>query len=308
VPLPRGDPLTPPSPARQGLDRLSLYFAAAATRQGVLARRVLGQPAQDEETLIGRLINDMENDFVADRAGVGAVVPMIWRAHELLDLGQSPDHPECGRIMARMLTLQAQPGAFSQGCSRSRHSHRVCEHFISGFFSPAPPEQRVAPVMLPNGKVFRAEPAARFAVSCLALRAALRGRLDNRASVERHLVSLMQLSEQWSEWNGYFAGDAIIAGIHALASMSGLRPDISARLTSIIAEHQAPDGGWPGADLYATLEALLALGTPEARTSVRRAVPLLLSRQRLDGSFGSTAPQERSLIALRALIWAEPDS
>jgi hypothetical protein len=289
------------------LQRLSLYFAAAATRQGVLARRLLGQPAADEDILIGRLIQQMENESVGEGSGGGAVVPMIWRAHELLDLGRGPDHPECGRIMGRMLALQSQPGAFSQGCSRSRHSHRVCEHFISDFFSPAPPEQRLAPVMLPNGKVFRAEPAARFAVSCLALRAALRGRLDNRASIERHFVSLVQLSEQWTDWSGYFAGDAIVAGIHAVASVSSLRPDVSSRLTSIIASHQAPDGGWPGADLFPTLEALLALGTPEARACIRRAVPLLLSRQRLDGSFGSTAPQERSLIALRALIWAEAD-
>jgi hypothetical protein len=30
-------------------------------------------------------------------------------------------------------------------------------------------------------------------------------------------------------------------------------------------------------------------------------------RQRLDGSFGSTAQQERALIALRSLIWAEQE-
>jgi hypothetical protein len=159
--------------------------------------------------------------------------------------------------------------------------------------------------MLPNGKVFRAEPAARFAVSCLALRAALRGRLDNRASVERHFVSLLQLSEQWSDWNGYFAGDAIVAGIHALACVTKLRAEVASRLAGVIASHQGPDGTWPNADLFATLEALLALGTPEALAAVRRAIPPLLSRQRIDGSFGATAQQERALIALRALIWAE---
>jgi hypothetical protein len=44
-----------------------------------------------------------------------------------------------------------------------------------------------------------------------------------------------------------------------------------------------------------------------AQEAVRRAVPALLSRQRLDGSFGTTAQQERALIALRALLWAEPE-
>jgi hypothetical protein len=38
---------------------------------------------------------------------------------------------------------------------------------------------------------------------------------------------------------------------------------------------------------------------------MRRAVPALLARQRIDGSFGATAQQERALIALRSLLWSE---
>jgi hypothetical protein len=270
----------------------------------VLARRTLGHPAPDDEALVRDLIEDMETE-VPDGGSAGAVVPMIWRAHELMDLGCEGDEPGCRDIMEWVMALQERPGAFNQGCSRTRHAHRVCEHFISGFFSPAPLEQRVAPVMIPNGKVFRAEPAARFAISCFALRAALRARFDSRP-VEQHLASLLQLKEQWKDWNGYFAADTIVAGIHALAFVSQSRGTHSP-LAAMIAAHQADDGTWPTGDLFHTLEALLALGTTEAQAAVRRAVPALLTRQRFDGSFGTTAQQERALIALRSLIWAEQE-
>jgi hypothetical protein len=289
---------------RDGIERLRRFFSPARTRQGILARRVLGEPAADDLDLAQSLVDQMQRESRSDGSVVGAVVPTIWRAHELLDLG-GPEQEECRKVVNWVLGLQEKPGAFSLGCSPTRHSHQVCEHFISGFFSPAPPEQRLAPVMLPNGKVFRAEPAARFAISCLALRAALRSRMDSDPAVERHLASLLRLQEQWTDWNGYFAGDTIVSGVHALALVPRSHRDLGDRLTSIIVAQQAPDGTWSHADLFHTLETLVALNTLEAREAVRRAVPALLSRQREDGSFGTTARQERALIALRALVWAE---
>ena len=178
----------------------------------------------------------------------GAAVATIWRAHELLDLGCAGDQAGTVRVMGWVLGLQSKPGAFSEGCSPPRHAHRACEHFISGFFSPAPPMQRFAPVMFPNGKVFRAEPAARFAVSCLALRAALRGRMEQRPEVAQHLASLVQLQEQWDDWGGYFAPDTIVAGIHALAFAADMHREVLPRLARSVAANQAEDGTWTHAD------------------------------------------------------------
>jgi len=289
---------------QDGIDRLQLFFAELSTRQGVLARQALGQPAPGDEVLARRLVDDMRAETGMDGSISGAVVATVWRAHELLDLGCKGDHAGTVRVMGWVLGLQSKPGAFSEGCSPPRHAHRACEHFISGFFSPAPPMHRFAPVMFPNGKVFRAEPAARFAISCLALRAALRGRMENRPGVEQHLLSLFQLQEQWDDWSGYFAPDMIVAGIHTLAFAAEAHQEILPRLAGAVAGNQSEDGTWANADLFHTLEALLAIGTRDAQATVRRAVPALFARQRIDGSFGSTAQQERALIALRALIWA----
>jgi hypothetical protein len=286
----------------EAIEQLRLYFAPLKTRQGILGRQLLGQPAAEDDAVKRDLLQRMEADYRADGTFSGGVVGMVWRAHELLDL-DAADEPQFARVMDWLLHLQGKAGSFSEGCTPARHSYTACEHFLSGFFSPAPPEQRIAPVMLPNGKVFRAEPAARFALSCLALRATLRAGLAERHAVDRHVVSLIHLQKSAPARTGYFAPDVIVAGIHALAYVTGPRrremPQLASLMPTISEEPRDT------VDLFQWIETLLAIGTPEAQLLLRQLLPTLLSRQRADGSFGSTAQQERSLIALRALIWVE---
>jgi hypothetical protein len=292
------------SPAH-ALDRLVLYFGREQTRQGILARSEIGQPNPGDPELACRMVGQVAAEVRPDGSVGGAPVTTIWRAHELLDLGSDPTAPPLAPVLRWVMALQDKPGGFGEGCDRERHARRLCEHFVIGFFAPAPPEQRLAPVTLPNGKVYRAEPAARFALSCLALRVALRSGHRDRAGVRRHLTSLACLAEQWTTWSGYFAPDLIVASLHALALAGEDKVPVARRLTALVAAHQAEDGGWPNADLFHVLEVLRATGSPAALAAVRRAVPALVARQRPDGTFGSTARQERALIALRAFHWAE---
>jgi hypothetical protein len=299
--------MAPPTGTVEAIEQLRLYFAPLATRQGILGRKALGEPAPGDEALARELVDRLLAEIQGDGSVNGAAVGTIWRAHELLDLGCPTDQSPWSRLIRWVADLQRRPGAFSQGCTPARHSYRACEHFISGFFSPAPPEQRIAPIMLPNGKVFRAEPAARFAISCLALRAALRGGLATHQQIEQHTMSLIQLQPQWEDWNGYFAPDVIASGVHSLACASPAHRRMVPQLGQSLVAHQAEDGTWPNADLFHLIDALLAVGTAGAHAAVRRAVPALLLRQRADGSFGATAQQERALIGLRALLWAEQE-
>ena len=289
------------------LERLALYFGVARTRQGILARAVLDTPGAGDSALAQELASAMSAELRRDGTIMGGSLPTIWRAHELLDLGRDATDPALVRLLAWLMGRQGQPGAYGEGCDKARHAQRVCEHWARGFFSPAPAEVRVAPITLPNGKPFRVESAARFAISCLGLRAAFRAGLGDRPGMQQHLESLRLLAEQWTSWNGSFVPDVMVAGLHALALAGPAAGASVEQLVGMIAAHQAPDGLWPNADLFATLEALHATGLEAARTAVGRALPALAERQRADGTFGAMAQQERALIALRAFRWADPE-
>lgn len=286
------------------LDRLALYFRAESSRQGLLARAALGAPAPDDPGLARTLAVELEAGIRLDGTVAGAALPTIWRVHELCDLGRDGRDPAVATLMRQVLAMQDQPGAFGEGCDRERHAQRACEHYVQGFFSPAPPTVRLAPVTFPNGKAFRAEPAARFALSCLALRGVFRTGTAGLPSIDRHVRSLSTIASAWTSWNGFFAPDMIVAGMHALAHAGLEHGATVGSLVGLVAGSQEPSGNWLDADFFHTLEALMATGLPEARDAVRRAVPALAARQRTDGTFGAAAQQERALIGLRALLWS----
>jgi hypothetical protein len=285
------------------IERLALFFGTERTRQGLLAREALGLTDATDAALAQRLRDEMVSGLRPDGTVAGGAVPMIWRVHELLDLGEPKDSPAIARLLTWVLDLQDRPGTFHDGCDRARHARQLCQHFLGGFFAPGPPAQRLAPVTLPTGKVFRVEPAARFAISCLALRAVLRAGCGERPSVQRHVQSLARISEQWTEWNGYFSPDTVVAGLHALAVAGPEHRDIVHRLVGVVTSNQGVEGEWAGADLFHVVDALLAAGTLEAQVTVRRAATALTARQRTDGTFGTVAQQERALIGLRGLLW-----
>jgi hypothetical protein len=284
------------------LERLALFFGPEQTRQGLLARAALGQPGRGDSELASALLNRFRSEIRPNGSVGGAAVATIWRAHELMDLAVG-SKAGVEPLIRWILGLQGKPGAFGEGCDRLRHTQRVCEHFVVGFFAPGPPEQRLTPITMPNGKVFRAEPAARFAISCLALRAAIRAGHQTRHPIQQHLQSLVRLADQWTDWNGYFAADVILSGLHALAVAGPTYRGVVDQLVDLVAANQGQDGAWPNADLFHALEALRAADTGAARDTVRRAVPALTARQRADGTFGATAQQERALIGLMAFLW-----
>ncbi|HEU4699688.1 MAG TPA: hypothetical protein VFS40_10935 [Gemmatimonadales bacterium] len=292
--------------AHEAIERLAAWFAERPTRQGLLAREALARRRPDDDALRARLIDALRHDTRADGSVGGSLLATAWRAIELVELGHGGDQPGAQRAVNWILTTQNKPGAYGEGCTPERHQRHVCEHFMSGFFAPALATQRVAPITLPDGKVFRVEAPARFAVSCLALRAVLQAG-ERRPAVEQHVASLVRLQEEWENWGGYFPPDLVGSAIEALAYAGPARQEVLRRLTALVRDHQEPDGSWANADLFHMSAALVAARTDAARRALRRAVPQLVGRQRPDGTYGPTAREERALIALRALLLATED-
>ena len=291
--------------ATAAIERLAEFFAPRNTRAAILAREALGRPLPGDADAREAIVAGLHGGLRPDGSVGGAALPTIWRAIELMDLGHSGQEPATATLITWVLGLAGQPGAFGEGCHPARHEQKACEHYLAGFFAPAPATERLAPITMPCGKTFRAEAAARFAVSCLGLRAVLRAGLAGRASVKKHLTSLSMLAEVWNDWGGYYAPDLVVAALHPLAIAPPVHRGATLRAASFIADNQQEDGTWSNADLFHTLESLMVANTPPARKAVGRAVPALLALQRKDGSFGPTAQEERALIGIRALVMSK---
>ena len=284
------------------LEKLADFFATQQTRQGVLARRLLGRPAPGDADLTLRLQRQLAAQVGPDGSVPGGLAFTAFRLIELLELGCDEETPAVPRLTEWLLAQQEKPGAYGEGCIPTRHEQGACEHFLGGFLSPGPVMIRVAPVTFPNGKVFRVEPAARFALSCLGLRALAMTPARNNAGVRKHLISLARLKGAWVTWDGFFPPDLILTALAALGTAGDLERAATATATAFVVAQQVSDGGWPGADRFVAIEALLTVGSPEAMAAVRRSLAGLVSRQRDDGTFGPVAQQERALIALRGLL------
>lgn len=292
-----------PTPA-QAIERLADYFKSQPTRQGILARRLLGRPAAGDAELTLRLQKQLAAQVGPDGAVPGGFAFTAFRLIELLELGCDEETPAVPKLIRWLLAQQDKPGAYGEGCIPTRHEQGACEHYLSGFLSPGQVMIRVAPVTFPNGKVFRVEPVARFALSCLGLRALLLTPARSNPAVRRHLTSLARLKGAWVTWDGFFPPDLILTALTALGTAGDLEQEATSAATRFVVSQQGSDGEWRGADRFVALEALLAVGSAEALDAVRRSIASLISRQRSDGTFGPVAQQERALIALRGLVAA----
>jgi hypothetical protein len=285
----------------KALDGVANFFAPRQTRAGVVARRLLGISKQEDQSLTGQLVAERRRRTRLDGSVPGWVVATTWSAWELLQLGCPPDHLGVSRMIGYVLARQDQAGRFGEGCSERRHAIGLCQHFLSGFFSPGSTDETLAPLTFPSGTIFIEEWDARFAASCFALRTVLQAREERRPAVIRHLDSLIELAGRWERGELAVHVDLLFAALSAIAMAPLQYRQHAEHMAHGLVQRQGSDGTWPNATLWHALDALLSVHSPDVKESIRRAMPRIVGLQRPDGSFDDTGNEEIALIALRAL-------
>jgi len=293
------------NPVHLAIERAATYFASRETRQGYVARRLLGKPRPEDDRLAEALMKDRRARVRADGSVGGDLVATAWLAWELLDLGAPGSAHSVHRPVNWILGRQEKDGAFAEGCTPRRHELKVCEHAIGGFFSYRSSGRTVRRVTLPTGAAVTSDQGARFLASCFALRTVLRAGEEERTLVRRHVGSLLALPKMWDSWGGLWAPTLTVG---ALAAIAWAPPPFRGQLP-ILSEHlalnQKPDGSWRNLDIVHAVDALAAVPLPQAKEAVALAAPRLAKMQSQKGTVGSGPyAEERTLVALRAWLIA----
>jgi len=274
--------MTTPDTLAAALDRSRAFFRDRETRAGIVARRVLRIPRPADAELTDHLLRERRRRSTMDGSIGHSLVETARAAWEMLELGAPADNAGVVRMIGYLLKQQDAPGRWSEDGMAG-----------DGFFSPAPPGETIAPLVLPSGTRFDDEDDARFVASCLALRTVLRAGHDRRASVRTHVERLLALRVL----------DPHLAFV-AVGALGMAGPDYRNRLEPLLAvvrETQRDDGSWPEVTVFHAVDLLSSVPLADARACLKRAAPFIVSQQTPAGAFDATASEDIALIAVRVL-------
>ena len=274
--------------ARDWLAARGDYYAYLVRRQG----------SRGAPELAGHLRGDIQARQRDGSWGEGDLVVTAEAIWKLLELGMRPEAPAVARGLNWMYERRDEDGAYSHGCTPSRHDQQLCEHYLSGFFSPGPSDE-AQEVALPNGQTVTSDVGARLLASERATRAALRA----HASESRVAASVLGLRSLplFLEYGGTFTPAVLVGAVQALA-WAGV--DAAAEVNAgveTLAVNQDGDGTWPNVEFFFVLETLLELPYENVGSMLEAAVPRLLDSQHKNGSWGRRNQAPQTWIAAQAL-------
>lgn len=287
----------PASPAeiRDAVDRARSWLSDRRDYYGYLARRNTGRGAPELAAhLRGDLLARQQPD---GRWGENLVssTEALW---QLLDLGLAADASSAARGADWLYGRRDIEGAHGEGCTPGRHEQRACEHFISGFFSPGPPDESQE-ITLANGQTVTSDSGARLIASERALRTLLRvDPSDPRATAS--VVGLRSLP-LYLDYGGTFTPAVLVGALQALAWISNGWPAEAKAGLKTLAVNQASDGTWPNVELFFVLEMLLEVRNQLATQMMEKAIPRMLETQHKYGAWGRRHLAAQTWIAVQVL-------
>jgi hypothetical protein len=207
--------------------------------------------------LRGDLLAKQRNGSWGD-GNLASTAEAIWL---LLDLGTNADFPPFARGLEWLFGRLDAEGSYASGCTPSRHEHRICEHFLSGFFSPGHPNEPLE-ISLPNGQ---------------------------------------SVSADASDYRQPFTPPTLVGAVQALAWSAGQDAGKLEAGLLILAAAQQEDGTWPNVEFFFVLEALLETRHPLADAMLKRAAPRLLEVRHKNGRWGRRQIATQTWIAVQVL-------
>ena len=263
---------------------------------GFLARRDVSRGAPElGRHLRGDLLARQDRDGSWGDGNLGVSTEAVWW---LLDLGMAPGSAPIVRGLDWLYERRDVEGSYGSGCTPAKHEQRLCEHYLSGFFSPGPSDEPQE-LVLPNAQAVTSDVGARLLASERALRAALRvNPSDPRAGAS---VAGLRGLPLYLEHGGSFAPPLLVGALQALAWADGLHSsELTVGLETLAAAQEA-DGTWPKVEFFFVLEALLEIKHPLSMGMLKRALPRLLENQFKNGSWGRRHTAAQTWIAVQVL-------
>jgi len=288
-----------PTTVRQIQDAVDLARAWLRERSdyyGFLARRDQTRGAPElARHLRGDLLAKQSRDGSWENGSLVASSEAIWR---LLDLGMPSGSGAVARGLDWLLGQRDKDGAYGSDCTPARHEQRLCEHYVSGFFSPGASDDPQE-LTLPNGQSVTSDVGARLLASQRALRSVLRAnRADPRAAAS---VSGLRGLPLYLEYGGSFTPALSVGALQALAWADGPQSSELTAGLETLAREQGKDGAWPKVEFFFVLETLLEVRSPPSLQILKEVIPRLIEGQLKNGAWGRRHQAAHTWIAVQVL-------
>ncbi len=266
-----------------------------------IRKKIIRQPRANDDSLLAKTIGDIKTRQLLNGSWNNSIYDTACEMIKLFKLGGSPKEKDISNAVTYLFTRQDLEGAYAKGCTDKRHSLKICEHFIGGFFSPGPWRNEIL-LEMPNGQKMQNNTESRFVISNLVLKAIVMAGITEDPRLRKNIVSLRTLPYMWSRYNKLWSVPLLLSSMQALTVEDSEESQFTVhRGLKVLEENQMESGLWRNVNFYYVLDTLNLIDDPLAEIMIENAIPEIQKRQLPDGTWGSGRKDEQSTVILTSL-------